>query len=70
MATEEDALVFRRDWWTSERMERYDGKWIAFQNNEVVASNPSLSELSSRFLGAIAEGRGPIFAFVSLGIRA
>ena len=70
MATEEDALLFRREWWNSQRMEKYDNEWIAFQNNDVVDHDPSLERLSERFLGAIAEGTGPIFAFVSFGARA
>jgi Family of unknown function (DUF5678) len=67
MATETDAIQLRQQWDES-FLGSYEGKWIAFQNNQVVASGGELDTLASQFSEQISRGKGPIFAFVRFEI--
>jgi hypothetical protein len=63
MATASDAAAFR-DFWNSERILEFNGKWIAFREGRVLSANEDLEFLYERFRGDISEGRSPIFALV------
>jgi hypothetical protein len=67
MATEADS---RNLWrlWTSNELGAYKEQWIAFRNDQVIAGGPSLSDLASLFEREIANGKGPLFAFITLEI--
>lgn len=70
----EDNESLLRSQWTTEHLGEYEGKWIAFKEGEIVASNASLQVLMEPFLPSMAttpnESGGPIFAFVTFHFRA
>lgn len=69
MATDLDEAQLRIQW--EEGILRiYEGKWIAFQGNEVIDSNLDLGMLSEGYIEEIKEGKGPLFAYVSYLVRA
>jgi hypothetical protein len=69
MATDADEN-FLWNQWDPEVLGKYEGQWIAFQDGRVLESHESLSELSERYMNAIPEGNGPLFAFVTFKVRA
>lgn len=58
------------DLWSEEFLGAYEGSWIAFQDGVVMDSDQSLEKLSRKYKEQIREGIGPVFAFVTFGIRA
>lgn len=67
MAESEDARRLRV-MWNRDALKEYEGKWIAFREGRVEASEVSHEVLLSRYLDDIKERRGPLFAFVYFGV--
>ena len=67
MATDADSRSLWR-LWTSNELGAYKERWIAFRDDEVIASGQSLAVLASLFETEIANGKGPLFAFIALEI--
>ena len=63
MATPADARDLWRLWIAGE-LESYNGKWIAFRSNTVLASGSDFTDLSAHFASDIASEKGPLFAFI------
>lgn len=67
MATEADSRALWR-MWTNNELSAFKEKWIAFRNGEVIANGPSLSDLTESYSSEIADGKGPLFAFITLEV--
>lgn len=63
MATREDSVFLQR-LWHPEVLGEYQGRWIAFRDNEILAVSEDVDEILERFSGDMHDRRGPIFAFV------
>ena len=64
MADANDAQRLR-ELWNPDSLGRFEGKWIAFKHGEVSDANANLAELSAGYQTDMANGEGPIFAFVT-----
>jgi hypothetical protein len=64
---DEDLLRAR---WSPDGLGQYEGEWIAFREGDVRMHHPALAPLLQEFRGGIADGRSPIFAFVTFDVRA
>jgi hypothetical protein len=69
MATELDEEMLLRIW-NRKDLGEYEGRWIAFREGRILASQEYLSALSERFLDEIRDENGPLFAFVTFGAHA
>ena len=59
-----------REQWNQESLGKYQGQWIAFQNNEILASDADLWTVTEPYLRQMEKGAGPLFAFITFEARA
>jgi hypothetical protein len=69
MATENDEAALLR-LWNPELLGRYEDRWIAFRNGEVLASGEDFGAVAEPYVQDVIEGGGPLFAFVTFTARA
>lgn len=66
----DEALL--REIWNPAALGDYEGRWIAFSRGEVVASAEDIFDLLAQRnrSASIRDDTGPLYAFVTFGIRA